>query len=198
VDQWFNPRMSRSPYTRQGEIPGSLPSLITGTGAKCQPPNSLWDKDQEAQSNHSAAVIRDYLNIVTLEDAAKFGSRESRESSKMIDQEPLTYLVANRETGHWGHCRETESKPSESFDLAGAAKFLERSPRWLRDNSTSLGIGHERVVGTASLCTRWNAILPAIGGRAKREFMRRHLHPVYDALFHKRTLGHRGFSPRII
>jgi hypothetical protein len=36
-------------------------------------------------------------------------------------------------------------KPPESFDLAGAAKFLGRSPRWLRDDCASLGIEHERV-----------------------------------------------------
>jgi hypothetical protein len=38
-----------------------------------------------------------------------------------------------------------ESKRPESFDLDGAAEFLGRSRPWLRDNCTSLGIGHERV-----------------------------------------------------
>ena len=56
-------------------------------------------------------------------------------------------------------------KPPESFDLAGAAKFLGRSPRWLRDNCTSLGIGHERV-GRGYLFTlheleRYLALAPA-------------------------------------
>jgi hypothetical protein len=40
---------------------------------------------------------------------------------------------------------ERSMKPPESFDLAGAAKFLGRSSRWLGDNCTSQGIGHERV-----------------------------------------------------
>lgn len=35
--------------------------------------------------------------------------------------------------------------PPDSYDLVGAATFLGRSPRWLRDNCVSLGIGHERV-----------------------------------------------------
>ena len=65
----------------------------------------------------------------------------------MIDQELLTYLaeMESRIIGAIICEREPEPKPPESFDLVEAAKLLGRSPRWLRDNCTSLGIGHERV-----------------------------------------------------
>jgi hypothetical protein len=63
------------------------------------------------------------------------------------------------------------NQSTESFDLAGAAKFLGRSQRWLRDNCTSLGIGHERVGPQIPLHpASWNAIWPVTGGRVKRVY----------------------------
>jgi hypothetical protein len=63
----------------------------------------------------------------------------------MIDQELLTYLVAIEKRIIGAIAREPESKPPESFDQAGEAKFLGRSLRRLCDNCTSLGIGQDGV-----------------------------------------------------
>jgi hypothetical protein len=63
----------------------------------------------------------------------------------MIDQELLTYLAEMESRIIGAIAREPEPKPPESFDLVEAAKFLGRSSRWLRDNCTGLGIGHEPV-----------------------------------------------------